>query len=206
MDEYKEHLYRRNPNTYAKIDAGDLTAQLEIRERLQCKSFKWFMENIAFDLPSKYPPIEPPNFASGTIKSVAHPHLCADTMGTKRVVGLFSCADNAREPQGSQYFALSWHKDIRLFGSEQCWDVPRNKGNDKVEFYGCHGQQGNQGWKYHMVSDISQMDFYAILSLTLCCFYVFSGYSMVNGGRSRSLLGHGSKYSESIRQYLRFDE
>lgn len=151
MDEYKEHLYRRNPTTYANIDAGDLSAQRALRDRLQCKPFKWFMETIAFDLPHKYPPVEPPDFASGTIKSVAHPHLCADTMGTKKAVGLFSCAENSREPQGSQYFALSWHKDIRLFGTTQCLDVPRQRGNDQVEFYSCHGQQGNQGWKYHMV-------------------------------------------------------
>ena len=35
---------------------GDLTKQLAIREKLQCKSFKWFMNNVAFDLPKRYPP------------------------------------------------------------------------------------------------------------------------------------------------------
>lgn len=152
MDEYKEHLYRRKPMTYANIDAGDLTAQLAVRERLQCKSFKWFMEEIAFDLPLKYPPVEPPDFAFGAIKSVAHPELCIDTLGGRSSIGLFTCATNVREPQSSQHFALTWHKDIRLFGTLDCWDVPTQKGADKIAFYNCHGQQGNQGWKYHMVS------------------------------------------------------
>lgn len=90
MDEYKEYLYKRRPQ-YRNLEVGDLSSQTEIRERLHCKvddshvlrvcnetqrcnefrlkfqSFKWFMTNIAFDLPKKYPPIEPPDFASGEV-------------------------------------------------------------------------------------------------------------------------------------------
>lgn len=69
MDEYKEYLYLRRPQ-YRNLEVGDLSAQYEIRERLQCKPFKWFMKNIAFDLPKKYPPIEPPDFASGEVRFV----------------------------------------------------------------------------------------------------------------------------------------
>lgn len=36
MDEYKEYLYLRRPQ-YRNLEVGDLTAQIEIRERLQCK-------------------------------------------------------------------------------------------------------------------------------------------------------------------------
>lgn len=66
MDEYAEYLYKRRPH-YRKIDPGDLTAQKAIREKLKCKSFKWYMENIAFDLPLKYPPIEPPDLGEGEV-------------------------------------------------------------------------------------------------------------------------------------------
>ena len=78
MDEYKEYLYLRRPQ-YRGYDVGDLSEQLEIRERLKCKPFKWFMKEIAFDLPKKYPPVEPPDFASGEIRSKADPTLCVDT-------------------------------------------------------------------------------------------------------------------------------
>ena len=66
MDEYAEYLYKRRPH-YKLIDAGDLTKQKAIRTKLQCKSFKWFMQNVAFDLPKKYPPVEPPDFAYGEV-------------------------------------------------------------------------------------------------------------------------------------------
>jgi polypeptide N-acetylgalactosaminyltransferase len=78
MDEYKQYLIKRRPQ-YGKIDPGDLTEQLAVRKRLECKPFKWFMENVAFDLPKKYPPIEPPDFAFGEIRSIAIPDHCVDT-------------------------------------------------------------------------------------------------------------------------------
>lgn len=153
MDEYKEYLYKRSPEVYAKIDVGDISQQLAIREKLQCKSFKWFMEEIAFDLPKKYPPIEPPDFASGYIRSVAHPTLCADTLnhGVKQPVGLYACGTAQNKPYANQRFTLSWHKDIRSHKT-MCWDVPGSGKNTEIIFYDCHGGGGNQEWKYDFVS------------------------------------------------------
>lgn len=68
MDEYAEYLYKHRPH-YRKIDPGDLTEQRAIREKLQCKPFKWFMKEIAFDLPKYYPPVEPPDLAEGEVST-----------------------------------------------------------------------------------------------------------------------------------------
>ena len=76
MDEYAEHIYKRRPN-YKSIDPGDISKQVALRKRLQCKPFKWFMENVAFDQPKHYPAVEPEDFASGLIRNVAHTDLCA---------------------------------------------------------------------------------------------------------------------------------
>ena len=52
--EYKEYFYRREPLArYA--DMGNITEQLELRQRLQCKSFDWFMHNVAPDMLQKFP-------------------------------------------------------------------------------------------------------------------------------------------------------
>lgn len=66
MDEYAEYLYKRRPH-YRNIDPGDVSEQKAIRDKLHCKPFKWFMEEVAFDLPKFYPPVEPPPFASGEV-------------------------------------------------------------------------------------------------------------------------------------------
>lgn len=155
MDEYKQYVYDHNPGIYSKIDPGDLTRQLAVRDRLQCKPFKWFMEEIAFDLPLKYPPVDPPDFAEGAIRNVAHPDICVDSLshGADQNVGMYSCASDLKKPQQNQYFALTWHKDIRLktFGGKNlCWDVPKDAVNTPVQFYHCHLQMGNQLWRYNL--------------------------------------------------------
>lgn len=66
MDEYREFLYMRKPH-YRNLDVGNLTEQKLLRKKLNCKPFKWFMENVAFDQPKKYPPIEPPDYAKGEV-------------------------------------------------------------------------------------------------------------------------------------------
>lgn len=160
MDEYKEYLYARTPKTYAAIDAGDLSKMIAVRERLQCKSFRWFMEEVAFDLPQKYPPIEPPDFAWGALQSVAHPAWCVDSMAGRlhKPLAIYGCAQNLQEPHTSQYFQLSWHKDVRNRGINRCLDVPTQDKHAKVVFFECHGQQGNQGWRYHLVSIIGGLN------------------------------------------------
>lgn len=80
MDEYKESFYAREPMA-RNLDGGDISKQLALREKLQCKSFKWFMENIAYDVEAKYP-ILPPNVAWGEVRSRRHNNLCLDQMGS----------------------------------------------------------------------------------------------------------------------------
>lgn len=149
MDEYKEYLYKRRPH-YRNIDTGDISKQKELREKLHCKSFRWFMENVAFDLPKKYPPIEPPDFAQGEIRSVAAPELCVDAENKKadERFGLKECIKDNRRSKGEQNFILTWHKDIRPKGRTMCWDVSDVQNKAAVNLFPCHGMQGNQLWRY----------------------------------------------------------
>lgn len=66
MDEYAEYIYQRRPE-YRHLSAGDVTAQKELRSNLNCKSFKWFMNEVAWDLQKFYPPVEPPAAAWGEV-------------------------------------------------------------------------------------------------------------------------------------------
>lgn len=70
MDEYAEYVYQRRPE-YRHLSAGDMTAQKELRSRLGCKSFKWFMKEVAWDLPKHYPPVEPPAAAWGEVTTAS---------------------------------------------------------------------------------------------------------------------------------------
>ncbi|XP_011505951.1 PREDICTED: N-acetylgalactosaminyltransferase 6 [Ceratosolen solmsi marchali] len=151
MDEYAEFIYRRRPHLKT-IDPGDLTEQKALREKLQCKSFKWFIENIAFDLVKVYPPIEPDDFAHGEIRNIGAPNLCLNIKGEieEEEVVVDICKKDNTNVKGDQEFQLTWHKDVRPYKRTECLDVSKGDEKSPVTLYPCHGKQGNQLWRYNV--------------------------------------------------------
>ena len=76
-DKYKEYFYTREPLARF-IDIGDVSEQMALKKRMNCKSFSWFMEEIAYDVFQKYPE-QPPNAHWGELRNIAT-NLCIDTL------------------------------------------------------------------------------------------------------------------------------
>ncbi|MBN3282321.1 GALT7 acetylgalactosaminyltransferase, partial [Polyodon spathula] len=53
-DDYKDYFYASRPETKA-LAYGDISELKKFREEHNCKSFRWFMEEIAYDIPEHYP-------------------------------------------------------------------------------------------------------------------------------------------------------
>ncbi|XP_076446665.1 putative polypeptide N-acetylgalactosaminyltransferase 10 [Babylonia areolata] len=149
MDEYAEYLYKKRPH-YRNIDPGDLSEQRAIRTKLKCKPFKWFMENVAFDLPKYYPPVEPQPLAEGELRNKAS-NMCVDTRykGTNERFQLEKCVKDGGSG-GEQQLELSWHKDIRPKKRTVCFDASQSMPKAPVILFSCHGMQGNQRFKYNL--------------------------------------------------------
>ncbi|XP_046325822.1 putative polypeptide N-acetylgalactosaminyltransferase 10 [Haliotis rufescens] len=148
MDEYAEFLYKRRPH-YRNVDTGDISEQKAIRNKLKCKPFKWFMEEVAFDLVKVYPPVEPEPMADGELRNKAS-NLCVDTRfkGANERFNLEPCIKDGGGANGEQTFEFSWHKDIRPKKRTVCFDVSQSMKKAPIILFNCHNMLGNQRFKY----------------------------------------------------------
>lgn len=67
-DDFKEYFYTREPSVRG-YPVGDISKQLQFKKDHNCKSFRWFMDNIAYEVYDKFP-ILPPNHAWGEVSNV----------------------------------------------------------------------------------------------------------------------------------------
>uniref|UniRef100_A0AAQ6AA94 Polypeptide N-acetylgalactosaminyltransferase n=1 Tax=Amphiprion ocellaris TaxID=80972 RepID=A0AAQ6AA94_AMPOC len=77
-DEYKDYFYASRPETLT-LAYGDIGDLKRFREEHRCKSFQWFMEEIAYDIPLHYP-LPPKNVEWGEIRAFETSY-CIDSMG-----------------------------------------------------------------------------------------------------------------------------
>ncbi|KAF7214321.1 N-acetylgalactosaminyltransferase 7 isoform X1 [Nothobranchius furzeri] len=77
-DDYKDYFYASRPETLT-LAYGDISELRQFREEHRCKSFKWFMEEIAYDIPLHYP-LPPKNVEWGEIRGFETSY-CIDSMG-----------------------------------------------------------------------------------------------------------------------------
>jgi polypeptide N-acetylgalactosaminyltransferase len=118
MDEYKVYYLRRQPS-HARLGIGDTGEYKALRERLNCTSFKWFLDNVAYEMADKYP-LPPANLVWGEMRNEQFKEMCADTLGNEfgRAVGVSGCHSQG----GNQLFRINvegeWSSDERCYINE----------------------------------------------------------------------------------------
>ncbi|CAG7687944.1 unnamed protein product [Allacma fusca] len=133
-DKYKDYFYTREP-LVRNVDHGDISKQLEFKERNKCKSFQWYMDNVAKDQLTMYPAL-PPNFKWGALKNVGTGTCIDSNGGPGSKPGLYRC-----HGIGNQLFRLN--EEGQLGVGERCIDV-----QSVVKVIVCPEKRVDGPWEY----------------------------------------------------------
>ncbi|XP_019770132.2 polypeptide N-acetylgalactosaminyltransferase 5 isoform X4 [Dendroctonus ponderosae] len=138
LDEWREFYYVMNPGA-RNVAVGDVSKRKELREKLQCKSFRWYLENV---YPESQMPLD--YYYLGDIRNMETKN-CLDTMGRKSSenLGMTYCHNMG----GNQVFAYT--KRQQIMNDDNCLDANGKQG--PVKLVRCHGMGGNQAWVYDEV-------------------------------------------------------
>lgn len=136
MDEYKEIVFDLMAPA-GEFDLGPLEYMRDLRTRMQCKSFKWFLDNV---YPELFVPFKEFKIvAKGEIRNQIT-GACFDTLGSTNIgtqVGAYPCHGQ----KGTQAFYFTDKNTIRLptMDFNSCLDRDQN---NNMNIWGC--QAGNQ--------------------------------------------------------------
>lgn len=136
MDEYKRFYYAARPMARS-VNYGNVQSRKDLRKKLQCKPFKWFLETV-------YPELQVPESQDVSFGELKQGRKCLDTLGSLAggSVGMYDCHGQA----GNQEWALTKKNTVRHL--DLCLSVPDATPGKQVKIEGCREGDTQQVWDH----------------------------------------------------------
>ncbi|XP_051022303.1 polypeptide N-acetylgalactosaminyltransferase 5 [Acomys russatus] len=130
LDEYKDLFYGHGDHLIDQaLDVGNLTQQRELRKKLKCKSFKWYLDNVFPDL--KAPVVR----ASGVLINMA----LGKCISTENTTAILEDCDGSSQ---LQQFNYTWVRLIKH--GEWCMAPVTDKGS--LRLHPCDNRSSRLKW------------------------------------------------------------
>ena len=159
MDDYKRFYYMHRRELIGK-DYGDVSSRREIRKKLKCHDFKWFLDNV---YPEKFI-LDENVHAYGEVRNRnGNTLICLDTLGKNErgsiELGVYFCQSGASE---SQFFSLSNNDELRR--EDFCCHGSKTDGSI-IMMSDCSGNS-NEKWTHKKGGQIIHVDSGLCLDVT----------------------------------------
>ncbi|KAI0208904.1 Polypeptide N-acetylgalactosaminyltransferase 2 [Lamellibrachia satsuma] len=134
MDEFKTFYFASVPSA-KHVAYGDIRGRLELRDKLKCRSFQWYLQNV-------YPQLKVPNKVASKLGSIHQNDLCIDTLGHfgDSTIGVFTCHNSG----GNQEWEVTKNHLVKHNG--WCLSLSKASSHAPVTLALCDPDQPKQKW------------------------------------------------------------
>ncbi|OXB71427.1 UNVERIFIED_CONTAM: hypothetical protein H355_014115 [Colinus virginianus] len=158
MDDYKEQYFALRPELRTR-SYGNITDRVELRRRLNCKSFKWYLDNIYPEMQVSGPNAKAPqpvfiNRAQKRPKIIQRGRLyhlqtnkCLVAQGHPSQKGGLVVIRECDYNDQNQVWVYNEDHEL-ILNNLLCLDVSETRSSDPPRLMKCHGSGGSQQWSF----------------------------------------------------------
>ncbi|XP_034257588.1 polypeptide N-acetylgalactosaminyltransferase 11 isoform X1 [Pantherophis guttatus] len=156
MDEYKEQYFALRPELRTR-NYGNITHRVELRKKLNCKTFKWYLDNVYPEMQISGPnaKVQPPVFFNKGQKRPKilqqgrlhhlHTNKCLAAQSHPSQKGGLVVVRECDYSNKNQVWIYNEDHEL-ILNNLLCLDVSETRTSDPPRLMKCHGSGGSQQW------------------------------------------------------------